>query len=119
MIDRRLYIGLLGDIKARIRQAQVKATLSANAEMILMYWDIGCMLQERQNQEGWGASIIPRLSRDLRNEFPEMKGFSEHNIGYMVRFVREYGSLPILQRPVAKLSKRNNNEAQPLCGVSR
>ncbi|MBI4765935.1 MAG: DUF1016 domain-containing protein [Deltaproteobacteria bacterium] len=114
MIDRNLYVGLLGDIKVRIRKAQVKATLSANAEMILMYRDIGLMIQERQNQEGWGASIIPRLSLDLRNEFSEMKGFSERNIGYMVRFAREYGVLPILQRPVAKLSEENGKGTQPI-----
>jgi hypothetical protein len=46
------YSDLLGDIKARIRQAQIKATLSANAEMILMYWDIGQMILERQQREG-------------------------------------------------------------------
>ena len=74
------YAGLLGDIKIRIRQAQIKATLSANAEMILMYWDIGRMILERQKREGWGAAVIPRLCRDIRNDLPEEKGFSERNI---------------------------------------
>ncbi|RCV65885.1 Protein of unknown function (DUF1016) [Methanophagales archaeon] len=54
-----LYANLLSDIKTRIRQAQVKATLSANAEMIMMYWDIGKMIHKRQQQEGWSAAIIP------------------------------------------------------------
>ena len=62
-----LYANLLGDIKIRIRQAQVKATLSANAEMIMMYWDVGRMIHERQQQEGWSASIIPRLFRNYQN----------------------------------------------------
>lgn len=84
------YADLLGDIKIRIRQAQIKATLSANAEMILMYWDIGRMILERQKQEGWGAAVIPRLSRDIRNDLPEEKGFSERNIKRMLRFYREY-----------------------------
>ena len=53
--------------------------------------------------EGWGSGVIPRLARDIRNELPEVKGFSERNIGYMIRFAREYGTSPILQRPVAKL----------------
>jgi len=73
--------------------------------MILMYWDIGRMIEERQNTEGWGTGFIPRLSKDIRNELPEIKGFSERNIGYMVQFAREYPDLAILQQPVAKSEK--------------
>ena len=97
------YGGLLAEIKDRIRQAQIRAAFSANTEMILMYWDIGRMIHQRQQMEGWGAGIIPRLARDIRNELPEVKGFSERNIGYMIRFFREYGEPPILQQAVAKL----------------
>lgn len=97
------YSGLLTEIKDRIRQAQIRAALSANTEMILMYWDIGRMIHQRQQMEGWGAGISPRLARDIRNELPEVKGFSERNIGYMIRFFREYGEPPILQQAVAKL----------------
>ncbi len=103
------YGKLLGEIKNRIRQAQVKAALSVNAEMILLYWDIGRMIYMRQQQEGWGTGIIPRLSRDIRNELPELKGFSERNIGYMIRFAREYDASVILQQPVAKLAVSKND----------
>jgi predicted nuclease of restriction endonuclease-like (RecB) superfamily len=112
-----LYANLLSDIKTRIRQAQVRATLSANAEMIKMYWDIGRIIHKRQQQEGWSAAIIPHLSRDLRNELPEVKGFSERNLGRMLAFFRNYqdvdsflpqhvaksGSSDFLHRPDAKL----------------
>ena len=101
--DLQHYTDLLNTVKTRIRQAQTRASLSANAEMILMYWDIGRMIHERQQKKGWGAGIIPRLAKDIRNDMPEVKGFSERNIGYMIRFAREYGSLPILQQTVAKL----------------
>jgi predicted nuclease of restriction endonuclease-like (RecB) superfamily len=101
------YRDLLGDIKIRVRQAQHRAVLSANAEMILMYWDIGRMIAARQKQEGWGAGVIPRLAADLKNELPDEKGFSERNIGYMIRFVREYGDPPILQPVVAKLGPQS------------
>lgn len=57
------YTDLLGDIKARIRQAQVKATLSANAELIQMYLDIGRMVFEKQGLEGWGSIGYPALVR--------------------------------------------------------
>ena len=97
-----VYGSLLSEIKTRVRKAQIRAALSANAEMIAMYWDIGRMILERQNEAGWGAAVIPRLAADLRNELPEIKGFSERNIGYMVRFAREYGDCGILQHPVAK-----------------
>jgi predicted nuclease of restriction endonuclease-like (RecB) superfamily len=87
------YGKLLTQIKDRIRRAQVKATLSANAEMILMYWDIGRMIHERQQHEGWGTKVIPRLSLDIRNELPEVKGFSERNLKRMIAFYREYSLL--------------------------
>ena len=94
------YSELLGEIKSRIRQAQVKAILAANAEMMLIV--LGCRqgsIHTRQQQEGWGTGVIPRLSRDIRNELPELKGFSERNIGYMIRFAREYDTSIILQQP--------------------
>ncbi len=108
--DVKHYADLLNTIKARIRQTQIKASLSANAEMILMYWDIRRMIHERQQKKGWGAGIIPRLAKDIRNDMPEVKGFSERNIGYMIRFAREYESLPILQQAVAKLGSPSKKE---------
>ncbi len=97
------YGNLLSDIKRRVRQGQQRAAMSANAAMILTYWDIGQMIAQRQEAEGWGASVIPRLAVDLKNELPEEKGFSQRNLGNMVRFFREYGAPAILQQPAAKL----------------
>lgn len=94
-----LYRDLLGDIKTRVRQAQHRAALSANAELIRLYWDIGRLIAARQEREGWGAGVIPRLALDLRNELPEQKGFSERNIKRMLRFFREY---PRLQPPATE-----------------
>lgn len=92
------HISFFSEVKVRIRQAQVKATLAANAEMIAMYWDIGKMISGRQNSEGWSSGIISKLSADLKNELPELKGFSERNLGYMLRFANEY---PIPQQPAS------------------
>jgi len=85
-----VYADLLHEIKKRIRHAQVRAVLSANKEMILLYWDIGFSIAKRQIAEGWGAAIIPRLAKDIKNDMPEIKGFSERNLKRMVRFYREY-----------------------------
>lgn len=108
--DLVFYNSLLNEIKDRIRRAQIRAAVSANAEMILMYWDIGRMIHQRQQMEGWGAGIIPKLARDIRNELPEVKGFSERNIGYMIRFFREYGEPPILQQAVANLPRSSTKD---------
>ena len=106
MISDLVFYGkLLNEIKDRIRQGQTRAALSANAEMIFMYWDIGHIILKRQKEKGWGAGVIPRLSDDLKNELPEVKGYSERNIGYMIRFAREYGTYQFLQQPVAKLGE--------------
>src|SRR5438874_6791106 len=84
------YIQLLKDIKARIQQSRTRAIFSLNAEMIRLYWDLGRMIDERQQQEGWGAGVIPRLARELHNELPEEKGYSERNIKRMLAFYRAY-----------------------------
>lgn len=101
-----IYGHLLAEIKTRVRQAQCRAALSSNAEMILMYWDIGGMIAARQKQEGWGAGVIPRLAADLRNDLAEQKGFSERNIKRMLRFFQEYSGLQAkVPQPVAQLGK--------------
>lgn len=105
MSELRQYGNLLNEIKHRIRQSQMKAILSVNAEMIQMYWDIGKIIYERQQDEGWGAGVIPRLAIDIRNELPETKGFSERNIGRMIAFYKEYSSVnSILPQALAKLN---------------
>lgn len=111
----KLYRILLGDIKNRIRQAQTKAMLSVNAEMIALYWDIGRMIEQRQQSEGWSAAVIPHLSKDLRNELPEVKGFSERNIGRMLSFHRQYSILP---QAVAKLGDGSMMPESPTPAVS-
>jgi hypothetical protein len=80
------YPALLEDIKSRIRGAQIKAALSVNRELIALYWSIGCDIVLRQEAEGWGKSIVERLSADLRAEFPGVGGFSPANIWYMRSF---------------------------------
>jgi len=102
------YQSLLEDIKSRIRSAQVKAALAVNSEMILLYWQIGKTIAERQVQEGWSSKVIPRLAIDLKNEFAELKGYSERNLSYMLRFANEYPDAAILQQVVAKLPWGHN-----------
>ena len=97
------YQELLGDLKERIRSAQVRAALSVNRELILLYWQIGRAIAARQEQYGWGAQVITRLSSDLRQAFPEMRGFSPRNLQYMRTFAGTYPDEAIAQQVAAQL----------------
>ncbi len=98
------YKELLSDIKNRIRQGQLRAHVSANAELLATYWDIGRMIHQRQLDEGWGKRVIPRLANDLKNELAEVKGFSVRNMQMMIQFYHEYVIFDsITQRSVAQL----------------
>lgn len=112
-LDQRSFVALLTDVKQRIQTAQTRAMLAVNSELVRLYWDIGYLIEARQKLEGWGAGVIPRLSLELQNELPELKGFSERNIGRMVAFYREYPETElILPQPVAKLALPGNVPAQ-------
>lgn len=97
------YAALLSEIKQRVRHAQTRAMLAVNAELIRLYWGIGALIHARQQEQGWGAAVIPRLARDLHNELPEEKGFSERNIKQMLAFYREYTDLAFVQHAVAQI----------------
>ena len=83
------YGDWLASLKQRIQGARQRALLSANAEQIQLYHDIGRDILERQSRQGWGAKVIDRLSSDLRAEFPDMKGLSTSNLKYMRFFAQE------------------------------
>jgi len=104
---------LLGDVKLRIQTAQTRAMLSVNAELVRLYWDIGRMIDERQQREGWGSSVIPRLSAELRNELPELKGFSERNIDRMIAFFRAYRDPEVFSPPPVAKMEGNQISPQP------
>jgi len=91
-------------IKTRIRQAQNRAVMSAIAEMLRFYWDIGYMVFNRQGLEGWGKGLLRQLAIDIKTEVHEINGFSERNLQLMIQFQREYpGLFENPQRPVSEL----------------
>lgn len=100
------FSSLLKEVKTRIQQAQTRAVLVVNSEMIRLYWDVGRTISERQKNEGWGASVIPKLAKELSGELSELKGFSEVNLNRMVAFHRAYPEMtPILSQAVTKLEE--------------
>lgn len=102
------YVQFLTDLKSRIRSAQLKAAVSVNQEMILLYWQIGADILIRQKEEGWGAKIIDRLAADLRLEFPEIKGFSTRNLKYMRAFAEAYPEKTIVHQLGAQIPWRHH-----------
>lgn len=102
------YDEFLLSLKERIRTAQVRAALAVNKELVLLYWQIGREILERQEQEGWGAKVITRLAKDLKAEFPEMKGFSRTNLLYMRSFAKSYPDESIVQQLVGQIPWGHN-----------
>ena len=68
------YVQFLADLKTRIRAAQVRASLSVNRELVLLYWQIGRDILERQDRERWGAKVIDRLATDLKTSLSRHEG---------------------------------------------
>ena len=97
------YAEALGAIKHRIQQERLRVVLSANAAMVLLYWDIGRMILERQRLAGWGARVIDRLAADLAEAFPDMKGFSPRNLKYMRAFAAAWPQREFVQQVAAQI----------------
>lgn len=106
------YGELLEDLKTRVRAAQIKAVVAANRELIQLYWDIGRLIVERQEQEGWGKNVVERLADDIQREFPGLGGFSRSNVFRMRAFYSAYVEPGKVARPV----RLTNSEkvAQPV-----
>ena len=102
------YDEFLSTLKERIRTAQVKAALAVNKELVLLYWQMGKDILNRQDTEGWGAKVITRLAKDLKAEFPDMKGFSRTNLLYMRSFAKAYPDEQIVQQLVGQIPWGHN-----------
>jgi predicted nuclease of restriction endonuclease-like (RecB) superfamily len=97
------YEELLGQLKDRIRSAQLRAALAVNRELVLLYWQIGRDILARQEHEGWGTKVIERLAGDLRRAYPEMTGLSPRNLKYMRAFAEAWPEESIVQQVAAQI----------------
>lgn len=102
------YDVFIKSIKERIVTNRIKNVLAANSAIILLYWEIGNSILTRQKNEGWGAKVIDRMAYDLKQEFPDMSGFSPRNLKYMRKFAEAYPNLELVQRTVALIPWRSN-----------
>ena len=102
------YGQFLTELKTRIRQAQYRALRAANAELLTLYWEIGESIHNKQEQVGWGKSVVQNLARDLQTEFPGRNGFSTQNLWFMRQLYSEYRDRPKLQPLVREISWSKN-----------
>ena len=103
-----IYQSFLKDIKERILSAQYEALRAVNKELIALYWDLGKMIVERQEEEGWGKSVVEMLSKDLQKEFSGIKGFSAANLWRMRNFHLTYRENEKLAPLVREISWTKN-----------
>jgi len=97
------YEQFLGELKRRIRSAQLRAGIAVNRELVLLCWSIGRDILERQRNQGSGAKVIETLSRDLSRDFPDVTGFSARNLKYMRAFAEAWPDERIVQASLAQL----------------
>ena len=102
------YKKWLTELKAKVRTAQLKAAVRVNTELITLYWEMGADIVSKQSETKWGDRFLRQLSKDLAEEFPEMKGFSERNLKYIRQWYSFYASTTnaIGQQPVAQITKQ-------------
>jgi predicted nuclease of restriction endonuclease-like (RecB) superfamily len=97
------YIQFLGQLKARLHNAQMRASLAVNTEQIHFYWETGKSILEKQKTKKWGSKFLEQISHDLQTAFPEMQGFSISNLKRMKRFAELYPDFAIGAQPVRQL----------------
>ena len=98
------YEAFLGELKERIRTAQLRAAIAVNHELIELYWQIGKDVVERQKTHRWGNAVLDRLGEDLQKSFPGASGFSRTNLYRMRAFYLAYrDAFAIVPQPVGQI----------------
>lgn len=93
------------DIEHLIDTAKLRTALNVNVGTLTLYWNIGKSILQKQEQEGWGKQVIEQLSKDLISRYPDDRGYSKRNLGYMKSFAMQYPDFPFLQVSLAKLKE--------------
>ncbi len=104
------YRAFLREVKDRIQSARLQAGRAVNRELVMLYWDIGRGIVEKQKTAGWGEAVVERLAADLRAEFPDLRGFSAANIWRMRQFYELYSSAEFLAQVARELKPGGSGE---------
>lgn len=108
------YIDWIEDLKARIRSAQIKASIAVNEEMLMLYWEIGKSIVEKQNQFVWGSKIVAQMAKDLKRELPDTSGFSRTNLFAMRKFYLFYKDSKLVHQLGGQLENITSNQQNEL-----
>ena len=101
------YRDWIGELKQQIQRSQIKAALSVNSQLIMLYWDLGRQIVEKQENARWGSGFIKQMSKDLRDAFPDLGGFSVDNLTRMRQFYMFYSQVRFLEQVVPKIEIAN------------
>jgi len=101
-IDRadKTYLSFVREIKERVVSARISAARAVNRELILLYWEIGKGIVDKQKEHGWGQSVVEMLAKDLKMALPDVTGFSADNLWRMRQFFIEYSAPEFLEQAV-------------------
>ena len=100
LINNNEYLDIIESVKCEIKNAQYKAAVSVNKELVLLYYNIGKIINEHKT---WGSKFIENLSADIHLSFPDTKGYSVRNLKYMAKFAAEYSDEEFVQQVVAQI----------------
>lgn len=103
------YSNWISELKSSIKNRQIKAAIAVNSNLILMYWDLGKRIAEKQLDSKWGSGFIDQLSNDLKSEFPEMGGFSSYNLRFCKTFYEFYNQIESWEQPVPKIKNEESS----------
>jgi predicted nuclease of restriction endonuclease-like (RecB) superfamily len=102
------YPALLAEVKTRIHSAQLAALRAVNQALVGLYWDIGRLIVERQQREGWGKAVVEQLAADLQADFPGAGGFSASNLWRMKSLFKTYSGAEKLAPLVREIGWSHN-----------
>lgn len=97
------YRDFIAGLKTRVLSARVSAARAVNRDLVLLYWDIGQAIVEKQQALRWGESVIEMVSEDLRRAFPDTRGFSVQNVWRMKQFYLAHTAKGFLSQVVREM----------------
>jgi hypothetical protein len=100
------YRRFIEDLKSRVSAARVSAARHVNRDLILLYWDIGQAIDEKQNTHNWGDAVVEMVARDLKVGFPGATGFSPQTVWRMRQFCRDHTDSQFLAQVVRELTRK-------------
>lgn len=105
LINTSQYLSVVEEIKNEIYKAQYKTALQVNKELILLYYEIGKIINRHKN---WGNKFIETLAKDIKLTYPDSTGYSVRNLKYMAKFASEYPDCEFVQQFVAQIPWGHN-----------